>query len=111
MPELPMSVMRMGPKAVAFSGGGYLRVFPEWLIHRGFEQCHRRGIPAVVYLHPRDIAPDCPVAPMLPVRRFKSYVGLATAAAKLRRLLERYRFGTCAEALSESLEGFALAKS
>ena len=107
MPELPMSVMRMGPKAVAFSGGGYLRVFPEWLIHRGFEQCHRRGIPAVVYLHPRDIAPDCPVAPMSPVRRFKSYVGLATAAAKLRRLLERYRFGTCAEALAESLDGFS----
>ena len=106
MPELPMSVMKGGPTQVAFSGGGYLRVLPEWLIHRGFEQCHRLGMPAVVYLHPRDIAPDCPTAPMSPVRRFKSYVGLSTAADKLKRLLERYRFGTCAEVLAEQLDGF-----
>ena len=108
MPELPMSVMQVGPKRFAFSGGGYLRLFPEWLIHRGFKQCHRRGMPTVVYLHPRDIAPDCPVVPMSSVRRFQSYVGLSTAAAKLRRLLERYRFGTCAEALAENLDGFSV---
>ena len=106
MPELPMSVMKVGPKHVAFSGGGYLRVLPEWLIHRGFEQCHRLGMSAVVYIHPRDIAPDCPVVPMSPIRRFKSYVGLSTAANKLKRLLTQYRFGTCEEVLASSLDGF-----
>ena len=58
MPELPMSVMKLGPKRLPFSGGGYLRLLPGWMIRRGFEQLNRQGIPVVVYLHPRDFAPD-----------------------------------------------------
>ena len=99
MPELPMSLMNIGPKRVGFSGGGYLRLFPGWLIRRGFDALHRRGLPGVVYLHPRDIAPDSPVVPMSRSRHFKCYVGLATAADKLRMLLGRYRFASCGEVL------------
>jgi hypothetical protein len=32
-------------------------------------------------------------------RRFRSYVGLGSAYAKLRRLLAEFRFGTVSEAL------------
>ncbi|MCA9284794.1 MAG: polysaccharide deacetylase family protein [Phycisphaerales bacterium] len=99
MPELPMSVMSIGGKRVAFSGGGYMRLFPEWLIRRGFEQLHRAGRPVVVYLHPRDFAPECPRVPMPLKRRFKCYVGLGSAQRKLRMLLDRYRFDTCAAVL------------
>ena len=96
MPELPMSVMRVAGARVAFSGGGYLRLLPPWMIRRGFNQLNRRGIPAVVYLHPRDFAPDCPRVPMPPLRRFKCYVGLGGTEEKLRMLLRHYRFDTCA---------------
>ena len=96
MPELPMSVMRVGPKRLAFSGGGYLRLLPGWLIRRGFEQQHARGFPAVIYLHPRDFAPDCPRVPMPLHRRFKCYVNTRSTKAKLRMLLKTYRFSSCA---------------
>ncbi len=99
MPELPMSVMRLFGARLAFSGGGYLRLFPQWMIRRGFDQLNRRGLAAVVYLHPRDFAPDCPRIPMPPLRRFKCYVGLRGTADKLRMLLRHYRFDTCAAVL------------
>ncbi len=99
MPELPMSVMRMAGVRMPFSGGGYLRLLPERLIRRGFRQLNRQGIPVVVYLHPRDFAPDCPRVPMPPHRRFKCYVGLAGTKDKLRMLLRHYRFDTCAAVL------------
>lgn len=95
MPELPMSVMRLGPKALPFSGGGYLRLLTQGLIRRGFEQLHRQGLPVVVYLHPRDFAVDCPRVAMPPHRRFKCYVGMKSTAGKMRMMLERYRFDTC----------------
>jgi peptidoglycan-N-acetylglucosamine deacetylase len=96
MPELPMSVMRLAGRRLAFSGGGYMRLLPPWLIRRGFDQLNSQGVPVVAYLHPRDFAVECPRVPMPLHRRFKSYVGLNTTAGKLRMLLDRYRFDTCA---------------
>ena len=97
--ELPISVMRVGPIKLPFSGGGYLRLLPGTAIRRGFDAFHKRGWPVVVYLHPRDFCPECPRVPMPLHRRFKSYVGLKTSKGKLRMLLERYRFDTCASVL------------
>ncbi len=99
LPELPMSVMRLGPLRLPFSGGGYLRALPQALIRAGFEQLNRDGRPAVVYLHPRDFAPDCPRVPMPLARRFKCYVGTRSTRPKLEMLLRRYRFDTCAAVL------------
>ena len=101
IPELPMSLMNIGPRRVGFSGGGYLRLFPGWLIRRGFNALHRKNLPGVVYLHPRDLAPDSPVVPMSTSRHFKSYVGLASTAKKLRMLLKRYRFAPCGDVLKQ----------
>ncbi len=99
MPELPMSIMRLAGLRLPFSGGGYLRFLPPGVIRRGFDQLNRQGVPVVVYLHPRDFAPDCPRVSMPLHRRFKCYFGLNTTKDKLRMLLERYRFDTCASIL------------
>jgi len=99
MPELPMSIMRIGPKRLPFSGGGYLRLLPMSVIRRGFHQQHRRGLPAVIYLHPRDFAPDCPRVPMPLHRRFKCYVNTRGTKAKLHALLDRYTFASCSDVL------------
>lgn len=109
MPELPMSLMRLGPKRVGFSGGGYLRLFPTWLIHRGFDALNRRGIPGVVYLHPRDFAPDSPVVEMSRSRRFKCYVGLSSTAAKLHSLLSKYRFASCGTVMTRRFPDLEIA--
>lgn len=99
LPELPMSIARFGPKKLCYSGGGYLRLLPSAMIHYGVKQEESEGRPTVIYLHPRDFAPDCPRAPMPPHRRFKCYVGMAHTEGKLRRLLRFAPFGTCREVL------------
>ncbi|MCH2132894.1 MAG: polysaccharide deacetylase family protein [Phycisphaerales bacterium] len=95
IPELPMSVMRVGPAGLGFTGGGYLRFLPTWFVHRGIRRLNRRGMPAVVYLHPRDFAPDCPRVPMPLKRRFKCYVGLKTTTGKLDALLSSFPWAAC----------------
>jgi hypothetical protein len=97
--ELPMTLMKLGPMRLGFSGGGYMRVLPQWLIRRGFDQLNARNIPVVVYLHPRDFSPDCPRVRMPLKRRFKCYVGLDSTKDKLKMLLSRYRFDSCAAVL------------
>jgi len=91
--ELPMSVIRWGPSRLCYSGGGYFRLLPRWLIEHGIRSAEKAGRPSVVYLHPRDFATDCPVMPMPLIRRFKSYVGRKTTEPKVRR------FDTCYEVL------------
>ncbi len=99
LPELPMSIMRFAGLRLPFSGGGYLRVLPWWLIASGFAQFTRQNIPVVVYLHPRDFAVDCPRVAMPLHRRFKCYVGMGTTQRKLELMLNQYKFTTCAEVL------------
>jgi len=100
LPELPMSVMDLGPKRVCYSGGGYLRVLPARVIERGVRREAASGRATVIYLHPRDFAPDCPRVPMPMARRFKCYTGMRTTEGKLRRLLERFSWGPCREVLA-----------
>ncbi len=99
IPELPMSIAHYGPARLCYSGGGYLRLWPQWMIRRGVEQEARAGRPTVIYLHPRDFAPDCPRVPMPPHRRFKCYVGMRSTETKLRNLLRDYKWDTCAAVL------------
>lgn len=100
MPELPMSIMDVGPKSIAFSGGGFFRLFPRWFIKRGFNQCNAAGRPVVVYMHPRDFAADTPHVEMSRSRRFKCYVGIKGARDKFRWMLDNWRFTTCSEVLA-----------
>jgi polysaccharide deacetylase family protein (PEP-CTERM system associated) len=105
--ELPMSVasIGLGPlrKRMCYSGGGYMRLLPLSMIEQGIEAESRAGRPTVVYLHPRDFAPDCPRVPMPISRKFRSYVGLHTTERKLRALLARHRWGTCSHVLGVAL--------
>ena len=105
IPALPMSVLGLGSLATGYSGGGYLRLFPLPIIRWGIRRGEARGLPTVVYLHPRDIAPDAPRARMPAHRRFMTYVGLSGTRAKLEALLTDYRWATCREVLDAHLEG------
>ncbi len=103
LPELPMSLapVGVGPfrKRMCYSGGGYLRLITRRMIEQGMAHEAKAGRPTVVYLHPRDFAPDCPRVPMPPHRRFKCYVGCASTEGKLRHMLSRHRWDTCAAVL------------
>jgi polysaccharide deacetylase family protein (PEP-CTERM system associated) len=105
--ELPMSVasIGLGPLRIrtCFSGGGYLRLLPSFMIDQGVSAETAARRPTVVYLHPRDFARDCPRVKMPLHRRFKCYVGLGTTERKLRHLLNTYRWGTCHQVLEQSV--------
>ncbi|MEM9166558.1 MAG: polysaccharide deacetylase family protein [Planctomycetota bacterium] len=107
MPELPMSLAPVGfgpaKRRLCYSGGGYLRLLPPRMIEQGIRHEMGAGRPTVVYLHPRDFAPDCPRVPMPPHRRFKCYVGLRSTEGKLRRILADHPWTTCRGVLERSL--------
>lgn len=107
LPELPMSIapVGVGPvrKRMCYSGGGYLRLLPPGLIEQGLADEAAAGRPTVVYLHPRDFAPDCPRVAMPPHRYFKCYVGTRTTEGKLRQLLRGHRWDTCRRVLELAL--------
>lgn len=100
--EFPISTTTVFGRRIAFSGGGYLRLFPLSLLKRWIHRLNSQGVPVIVYLHPREIDPDHPRLPMPIGRRFRSYVGLRTVLPKLRGLLREFKFTTVRGALAES---------
>lgn len=96
----PMSVINIAGKTIQFSGGGYLRLFPQMLIDLGFWQNHRCGRPVMTYIHPREVNLQQPRMPFGLRKRIKHYVGLKSVKPKLKHLLEKYRFAGVREVLS-----------
>lgn len=90
--EIPPSTLSFRGMRIPFSGGFYFRVFPYFFIHRGIRSLNRKGLPAVVYLHPREIDPSAPRLDLGLRDRFIHYVHIKTVEKKLRRLLESFRF-------------------
>jgi polysaccharide deacetylase family protein (PEP-CTERM system associated) len=75
-------------------GGGFFRLFPAALLESAIEAVNRRERrPVVLYVHPWEFDPDQPrPATMSSRQRFRHYVGLRSAEAKLSRLLSRFTF-------------------
>lgn len=87
--EFPMNTAMIAGRPLVFSGGGYFRLIPLFLLQRLW----RRSKYTMTYFHPRDFEPDQSILPGLgPVRRFKSYYGLKGAERKLRAILKEFRF-------------------
>jgi polysaccharide deacetylase family protein (PEP-CTERM system associated) len=97
--EIPISVLGACGLRIAFCGGGYFRFFPAWLMRWGIRRLNRRGLPAVIYLHPRDLDASQPRIEMPFRRRWKCYVNLQSTAQKLEELLREFRFGPMVEVL------------
>jgi polysaccharide deacetylase family protein (PEP-CTERM system associated) len=87
--ELPMNIGRILGRDIPYSGGGYFRLLPYRVIRGQLA----RDPYVMTYFHPRDFDPGQPMIPGLSRgRRFKCYVGLASAFAKLRRMLDEFEF-------------------
>jgi polysaccharide deacetylase family protein (PEP-CTERM system associated) len=92
--EVPATVARVPGGNLSFFGGGYLRLFPMWLIRRKVNEVTEEGLPAVFYIHPREIDPDHPRLPMSASRRFKSYCRLKGTEEKVRCILSEWPMTT-----------------
>lgn len=88
--EFPISTKEIFNRHMVYSGGGYFRLFPYWLVKR-WAISNQDYL--LSYIHPRDLDPGQPVIKELPAsRKFKSYVGLKGAEKKLRKFLTDFKF-------------------
>jgi len=103
--ELPLSTVRLFGKNIPIAGGGYLRMFPikflEWGI-RYLNKTERQ--PAIIYFHPWELDTGQPRLNGTGFSKFRHYVNIDKTAAKLERLIERFRFGTIEEVFAERLK-------
>lgn len=99
--ELPITVATLLGKPMCFFGGGYLRLFPYWLIRKMAQQVLAEDRPVVFYIHPREIDPAHPRVPMNRLRQFKCYVNLETTESKVRRILNDFPVTTFRNVISK----------
>lgn len=88
--EFPINTKEIHGHHLVYSGGGYFRFFPYWLI----KNWARKDLNYLLsYIHPRDLDAGQPMITDLPLKRkFKSYVGIKGAEEKLRRFLNDFSF-------------------
>lgn len=87
--EFPINLHTLLGKDIVFSGGGFFRLFPYFLIKSWASKSNYM----ITYFHTRDFDPGQPMISSLPlIRKFKSYVGLSTSFAKFQRLLNDFDF-------------------
>lgn len=97
--EFPVSIVKISKLRIPFSGGGYFRLFPYYMISRFIKRVNAKGHPVVVYLHPRDIDVYQPRIPM-PIRRsLKCYINLHSTKEKLCRMLDEFSFAPICKVL------------
>jgi len=87
--EFPINTHYVLGKPFIFSGGGYFRLLPYYLI----KNWTIKSDYVMTYFHPRDFDFSQPIVPGLSLfRRFKSYVGLKKCKPKLELWLNDFDF-------------------
>ncbi len=114
--ELPPLTCRFLGLRVPVGGGGYFRLLPSWLLHRGIGQLRRLDRPALamLYFHPWEFDPEQTRLPLGRLNRFRTYVGIGRTRERLSKLLRRQPFVRALDASAalrqqtDSLESFRL---
>lgn len=94
--EIPVSTARWLGRRWPVGGGGYLRLFPRWLIGRGLNSVVASGWPIVLYVHPYELDSTAISELRLNVpltRKIHQGLGRPSVAGKLATLLRTFRFG------------------
>ena len=93
--EFPINTTPVLGQRIIFSGGGYFRLIPWWMINRFMNKSDY----VMTYFHPRDFDPEQPVIANLSLlRNFKSYYGLKGAEKKLINTITNYDFISLSQA-------------
>lgn len=95
--EYPITITKIGPVQLAFSGGGYFRLFPLFTISYLISKINRTGNPVISYFHPRDFDPSSPRLPVSFKRKLKLYVNVSRTHKKLQKLLKTHNFCSIAD--------------
>jgi polysaccharide deacetylase family protein (PEP-CTERM system associated) len=98
--EFPLSSVRILGKNIPIAGGGYLRLYPYWFIKWAVGKINRQGHPVIFYLHPWEIDPYQPRQKVSLFKRLRHYTNIAATEAKIRALIDDFRFSTVREVLN-----------
>lgn len=102
--EFPLSTKDLLGRRVPVAGGGYFRLFPYWFTRWALAGVNRDdSMPFVFYLHPWEIDPEQPRVRASLLSRFRHYNNLHKCEARLRALLDDFRFGTMRDVLQPHL--------
>lgn len=87
--EFPINIRNIFGKSIVFSGGGFFRFFPYWMIKKWASESDY----VMTYFHTRDFDTGQPKVQGLPLKRqFKSYVGIKGAWKKWNKLIDDFEF-------------------
>jgi polysaccharide deacetylase family protein (PEP-CTERM system associated) len=100
--EFPIGTARLLNVNLPIGGGGFFRLLPFAWTRLGIARVNRREARAVMfYFHPWELDAQMPRPAMAWRHRLRHYVGIEREAARLSRLLARFRFGTAREVLQQ----------
>ena len=98
--EFPMSTARALRRNWPLGGGAYLRLLPYRYMRWGIRRVNREGQAALVYVHPWELDPGQPRVKVRGKRGLSThYINLNRTEARLRRLLQDFRFATARDVL------------
>ncbi len=105
--ELPLTVVQLYGKNVPIAGGGYIRAFPGFFLHRMFRKLNRNQQNVMLYMHPYEFDTkriDCSTNYPADIAYSKIKTHLInlrwnlfrnSIRHKLKSLLQQYEFITC----------------
>lgn len=100
--EFPMTVVEYFGKRIPAAGGGYFRLYPNFIIRRNFRKAMKDGRPVITYLHPWEFDPEQPrIRGGSFGNTFRHYVNLHKTRKKLEMILSRYEFGPFRDAIKK----------
>jgi polysaccharide deacetylase family protein (PEP-CTERM system associated) len=84
---------------VAFRFGENLRILPSWFVINSIKSLNRKGYPAMINMKLWEFDVHQPPSAGLGYFRFSEHGNLSLAEEKLTRLLDIFKFSSCAEVL------------
>ncbi|MFA5112646.1 MAG: XrtA system polysaccharide deacetylase [Desulfobaccales bacterium] len=101
--EIPPSTIKIFGRNIPLGGGGYFRLYPYWMTRLGIRRINREGYPAMVYLHPWELDPQCPRVTQANSRtRFRQYINLTKTEGRLHQLLSEFTWQPARNYLNEA---------
>ncbi len=99
--EVPASAMEIFGRRIPIGGGFSFRFIPFFLTASFIKKLNRKGIPAMVYLHPREVDPQHPRLSLPLKERFIHYYNLKNTLRKLEKLLQKFKFTSIGDYFSD----------
>jgi hypothetical protein len=99
--ELPGSTIRLCGANLPIGGGGYFRLLPYGWTRNGFRRLNDvEKRPGIFYIHPWEIDPGQPRINVGALSRVRHYHNLHKTEARLKRLLDEFKFGSVSDVLA-----------